>query len=118
MTGRSAVVPHHTDIFISKIKKNSQLAGLRFFFPHESKKKKSGILEKSGCRPSLYELPFVRQLTFHKYFDEKTKSLYGIRHYFTTYISTANYCAVKLPIQRTDALNPSENNYNFYEPIV
>ena len=36
----------------SLIKKNSQLAGLRFFF-HERKKNISGIPNKSGGRPSL-----------------------------------------------------------------
>ena len=51
LSGTSAVVSDYTANFSQA--KNSQLAGLRFFFSTEVKKK-SGIPEKSGGRPSLY----------------------------------------------------------------
>ena len=55
LSGRSAVVSDYAANF-SQTKKNSQLAGLRFFFFTEVKKKKSGIPEKSGGGPSLYSI--------------------------------------------------------------
>ena len=58
MSDRSAVVSGHTAIFFPD-KKNSQLAGLRFFSTKVKKKKNSGIPDKSGGRPSLNKGPWT-----------------------------------------------------------